>query len=203
MNMTKVLCLILALSFGMNVLAKEHKSDTIKSETIYFYKTAILYQAYGPVKRIKLKSKDPLKSVNCEKFDRTGMFMDAVGLQYDSLGYLRSFDIGWKIGKMEMREEGSVEYDTGCLPVSIHVKTNVFQRFDADFTYTYTDGVLTGKVVNYLMGKERGRLEYVYSDYECDEWGSWVKRKVKMMDFGEDQKKEELEFVETRAIEYY
>lgn len=198
-----VLLLILTFLVFVNISAGKRDTDT----TEYKYNSAVLFQAKGPVKKIKIKSRDPFKHFCSAKFGSDGKFDDPMGMVYDADGYFSYFRIGGESGFLSVNESGEAKYDESrrLTGFKLDAKAKGFLDFSADYSFKYSDeGILTQKTMDYAHKGKKGRFVYDYSDYSFDSQGSWVKRNVKLSDYdSEGEKKSETDFTETRQIEYY
>lgn len=177
------------------------------------YKAAVLFDAKGPVKEIKLKTQNKMAARSKKvKFSRDGEKKWS-SLTYDNSGLPVGFDINFGSTRMSLK----VDYDDARLPVSMRLASNLSgESENVVITNTYADGRLVSQ--GYEGEQSDGAVKRVtldFSDWKYDEAGNWVERAVreteKVVSRGINDGQEVMavapgevkDYVETRTIKYY
>ncbi|MCM1290328.1 MAG: hypothetical protein NC201_02390 [Prevotella sp.] len=159
------------------------------------YKAGVLYNVKGPVKQIKMKSKDKLsQKFGSTKFTETGKFKRDI-LTYDDKGYPLKSEM--QTGPLSMSV--SIEYAENQHPSEIKINSS-FSDKPVTIVYEYDgDRVAVRKFI-----RDDVTITFIYSDEQYDNYGNWISRNVvKSKESSDTDKNSESSYVETREIKYY
>lgn len=162
------------------------------------FKKGLLYDVSGPVKELKIKSKNEY----AKRFSKVQFTPDGKGkdefMTYDDNG----FPLGFGVVFHKRENNLNVGYNDQMLPVKIDYFNNIGGK---DIIIVETE--FDGKRVSSRRFQGDNPAEYiicVYSDETYDDHGNWVSRNVKESTVSANPKKNATrEFVETREIQYY
>lgn len=161
------------------------------------YKSAILYNAEGPVKEIKLNTPDKRMQVySTQKFTEEGLMNN--GIMYYS-------ENGLPLGATSTDGSGvfmsyDISYNEINLPESIILVSG--KKPELKFDYSYEGGRRTQCKVTPDTGRPDDYILYTYSDEKYDAHGNWISRHVCSTSVKEGASSENTEYDETRSITY-
>lgn len=160
------------------------------------FHAATLFEASGPVKEIKIDSKNPTTRKSA-KFTNSGKFT-IDGMTYNSEGYpiANASSFGNDITSV------NVEYTPeGKIAKSITISTIGKKPFRLETTFIYDDDQLTKKISAYAQGKT---FIEEYGDYTTDDHENWLSRSVMWTEYDADMQPISTDtYTETRTIKYY
>ncbi len=163
------------------------------------YKTAVLYEAHGPVKEIRTKSENPLAKKKV-KFMPDGKTKTEV-MTFDDNGY----PIGYGMNMGAMFNNLNVAYDSLQNVSRIEFETNILgNKQKIEVTNFYDGKRLTSRKINFTSPKKSGTIKSEISDEKYDEYGNWIERTVHERGFDKNGKPgKEKTYTETRVIKYW
>lgn len=165
------------------------------------FHAAALWDAFGPVKELKYKTKDPMVQTKKMKFTQDGKLSGSIMVYADN-GYPFGMDMNM-FGKFVSI---SFRYKDG-LPSNINYSSNVGGWGCFTVTFNYDDKTMVSETVKATDRKSNELLKeynYNFSNYIKDENGNWISRDV-TLDINDVKKgkTEQMNYVETREIKYY
>lgn len=162
------------------------------------YKGAIIYDAQGPVKEIKIKTKNPLATNKKIKFSKDGKINNDL-MTYNQDGYPIGFGMNFGNRSISL----TIEYNDEQLPYKMIEESRITTPGIIDVENLYDEfKCLTSRKAMVSNDKEECRLTFEYSCFIYDEHGNWISRHVVQTTL-KDSDSEVLEYEESRNITYY
>lgn len=183
---SKIITLILLVLFIVcNSTAKE-------------YDGAMLWDLKGNVKNVKLDS--PLMKYGAKtSFLKDGRIKNRL-MSYDDLG--RPIGCGMNNGDTYAYLNISYSPEGKMSRVKMRNRTYSKDEIIIEYLFTYEDDSVKSVTV-FDNEVPDGKIEYFYSDYEYDDSGNWIKRKVKKIVTYPDGKTKSDDLEESRKIKYF
>lgn len=174
-------------------------SQTLNASTPFYGPT--LYESDGPVKEIRLNTKDRMAFNKKVKFTEDGQ-VNIRMMTYNNAGFPEGYEmpIGNKKIALDIRYNDQSKVD------SISYIITVMRYVKMEFVNLYAEsGVLIGRIARDYEKKDKEPIlyEYRFSDYVNDEMGNWISRKVVQTVSKPDSTPKTEEYTETRTIKYY
>lgn len=163
------------------------------------YKTALVYEAHGPIKEIRTKSDNPFAKGKL-KFLPNGQEKTEI-MTFDDNGY----PIGYGMNVGDMSTKLNIRYDSLSNIKSMLFETNIIGNKQKIEVINFYDGNrLVSRNIHLTSPKKEGTIQSEFSNERYDEYGNWIERTVneKGID-GNGEVGKEKTYIETRTIKYY
>ncbi|MDE7380669.1 MAG: hypothetical protein K2N03_00895 [Muribaculaceae bacterium] len=162
------------------------------------FKYTTLYDLDGPVKEVKIKSKNPIVITNAKvKFMKNGARKNSL-MSYNNEGY----PVGYQFVPYSWIETVTIEYNDSNRPSKItQTEYSRDSRNVTEITFEYDGKRISEMTVTTPEVKRICR----YNGEVRDNYGNWTSRNVEMeiISLKESQPYRPITFVETRDIKYY
>lgn len=195
MRQNIILTLVTLISFSLYIFG----SQSIVAATPFHGPE--LYESTGPVKEIRLKTKNPIPHQKKIKFTDEGKINNAL-MTYNQAGYPIGF--GSQFGKRGISLK--IGYNEKNQVDTISLVATMGKSVDVNFINVYDEsGCLIGRKSN-KKNKDGGEIpvfEFDYYDIVNDDMGNWVSRRVVQKTMRPGKAPETEEYTETRTIKYF
>lgn len=166
------------------------------------YHAAALWDATGPVKELKYKTKNPMAQAKKMKFTEEGRLSSSM-IFYGDNGYPLGMDMNMFGRFLNI----SFKFGDNNLLSEVIYNSNVggWGCFTSTFAYDANTMVSQEiKVTDKKTSETTKEYSYRFSGYTYDETGNWTARNVVVnINDLRKGKTEQLEYLETREIKYY
>lgn len=164
------------------------------------YNEGVLYDLTGNVREMKLKTKNPYAKKHV-KFNKDGKCKTSMTYFDTDL-----YPLGYELSAMKLNLSQKVDYDINKRVSSITNRSSQNGGITETITFFYPDDNSHEiEKSTFIIQSPKGNsgIECVFSAYEYDDKGNWIRRNVRQSTKNASNESESTEYTETRIITYY